>query len=190
MIGYERSPCYSSDSGRMPLTEAVVCEVQRINTILPLGVPHGALKVIYAINSIRDSNLFIHSFFFLLKDCQLGGFRIVKGAMIVPLHWVINRDTKLWGSDPLEFRPDRFLPPNEKRPDFFMPFQCGKRSCIGDQLGRQILFLATATILQRFRLKFPPGFHYSPLEMKPEYGFTLVPPPFKVCLIPRQNEHV
>lgn len=41
----ERMPCYATDADRMPWTEAVICEVQRIKTILPLGVPHGTLDV-------------------------------------------------------------------------------------------------------------------------------------------------
>jgi hypothetical protein len=40
-----RIPCYATDAERMPWTEATICEVQRIKTILPLGVPHGTLDV-------------------------------------------------------------------------------------------------------------------------------------------------
>ena len=45
VIGCARAPSYASDAKRMPYTDAVSCEVQRIRSILPLGVPHGTLEV-------------------------------------------------------------------------------------------------------------------------------------------------
>ncbi|KAI9561435.1 phm [Daphnia sinensis] len=174
-----RIPCYATDAKRMPWTEAVMCEVQRIKTILPLGVPHGTLD-----------------------DCELAGYRIPKGAMVVPVWWAINLDPTLW-PDPLRFRPERFLVRAShgewtlSKPDHFLPFQCGRRMCIGDELGKTIIFLFTVTLLQRFRLTFPPDFKdYQPVigpdgqqrtdDMPhPEYGFTLVPHPYPVALHPR-----
>lgn len=67
VIGAERAPCHDSDAGRMPLTEAVICEVQRLNTILPLGVPHGALQVTYLLLLLATRISFIHSFSFFLS---------------------------------------------------------------------------------------------------------------------------
>lgn len=119
----------------------------------------------------------------------MAGFRIAKGTMIVPLLWAVNRDPKLW-PDPLEFRPERFIDPDKgtlRKPDTFMPFQCGRRMCIGDELGRSIIFLFTVTLLQRFRLSFPEGFRWDPDRMKAEYGFTLVPPAHPVSLVPHQR---
>lgn len=170
--------CYATDAQRMPWTEAVICEVQRIKTILPLGVPHGTLD-----------------------DCELAGYRIPKGAMVVPVWWAMNLDPTLW-SDPLQFRPERFLVRASHgewtliKPDHFLPFQSGRRMCIGDELGKTIIFLFTVTLLQRFRLTFPPQFEdYQPVvapdgkrtdEMpRPDYGFTLVPHPYPVALHPR-----
>ena len=133
----------------------------------------------------------------MFKDCHLAGYRIPKGAMVVPVWWAMNLDPTLW-TDPLQFRPERFLVDVSDRsgtgaaewrlekPDCFMPFQCGRRMCIGDDLGRTVVFLFTVTLLQHFRLSFPPGFHYDiDGRMKPEYGFTLVPHPYPVAITPR-----
>ena len=136
-----------------------------------------AIHILYSIHS------FIHSFV-AKKDCELAGYRIPKGAMVVPVWWAMNLDPNLW-PQPLEFRPERFLSPDGRsviKPDAFMPFQCGRRMCIGDQLGRTIIFLFTVTLLQRFRLSFPAGFDYDLDRMTPEYGFTLVPRPYPVAL--------
>ena len=55
----------------------------------------------------------------------------------------------------------------------------GKRMCIGADLGRITVFLFTVSVLQRFRLDFPPGFNFD-TNQKPDYGFTLVPPPYRI----------
>ncbi|EFX85499.1 phm, putative ecdysteroid 25-hydroxylase, ecdysone biosynthesis [Daphnia pulex] len=163
-----RIPCYATDARRMPWTEATICEVQRLKTILPLGVPHGTLQ-----------------------DCELAGYRIPKGAMVVPVWWAMNLDPTLW-PEPLQFRPERFLEEEEEKwrvekPEHFLPFQCGRRMCIGDDLGRTLIFLFTVTLLQHFRLSFPPQFtDYSATNFpQPDYGFTLVPHPYPVALHPR-----
>jgi Cytochrome P450 len=57
--------------------------------------------------------------------------------------------------------------------------------CIGDELGRTIVFLFTATVLQQFRLSFPQDFRYD-WDQKPEYGFTLVPRPYRIAAQVRQ----
>ena len=108
--------------------------------------------------------------------------------MVVPLIGAMNRDPKLW-SEPEVFRPERFLVKDDvtgeiacRRPDYFMPFQCGRRMCIGEDMGRTVIFLFTVTLLQNFRLSFPHGFEYDLAKMRPEYGFTLVPHPYPVVL--------
>lgn len=108
--------------------------------------------------------------------------------MVVPLMDAMNRDPKLWPQAHV-FRPERFLSADAvtgeaacKRPEHLMPFQCGRRACIGEHMGRALVFLFTVTLLQRFRLAFPAGFSYDVDAMPPECGFTLVPRPFPVAL--------
>ena len=46
-----------SDMSRLPLTEAVIMEVQRVRNILPLGVPHGTLQVrLFRVRSESTAN--------------------------------------------------------------------------------------------------------------------------------------
>jgi len=162
VVGTGRLPSIT-DMGHLPWTEAAIMEIQRIRTILPLGVPHGTVQ-----------------------DCELGGYRIPKKTMIVPLWWAINLDPQLW-QDPHCFRPQRFLDAENRliKHDHFMPFQTGKRMCIGDELGRTTVFLFTCSVLQRFRLHFPDGFTYD-VDEKPEYGFTLVPKPYRIRVVQRR----
>lgn len=111
--------------------------------------------------------------------------------MVVPLIGAMNHDPALW-PEPEQFRPERFLVTDEstgelacRRPEHFMPFQCGRRACIGEDMGRTVIFLFTVTLLQHFRLAFPPGYEYDLAEMRPECGFTLVPRPYPVVLTPK-----
>jgi cytochrome P450 len=59
----------------------------------------------------------------------LAGYHIPKNTMVIPLLCAINTDPSLW-TDPLTFRPERFLdrssdPVSVCKPDYFMPFQTG-----------------------------------------------------------------
>ncbi len=53
--------------------------------------------------------------------------------------------------------------------------------CIGDELGRTVVFLFTAAVLQSLRLSLAPDCHYD-RNRRPEYGFTLVPRPYRIVV--------
>ncbi|XP_033220454.1 cytochrome P450 306a1 [Belonocnema kinseyi] len=141
-----------NDRPSLPRLEAAIAETQRIRSIVPLGFPHGCMK-----------------------DAVIEGYDIPKGTMIVPLQWAIHMDPKFW-PEPEIFRPARFLTEegNLAKPDAFMPFQSGKRICVGEELAKMILFLFTARILQSFFVSVPPG--SSPCT-DGECGITLTPKP-------------
>jgi cytochrome P450 len=69
-----------------------------------------------------------------------------------------HMDPKTWG-DPDCFRPERFL---DKTGDLVctenvIPFSLGKRSCLGEQLARQEIFLFLSRLLQQFQFLPPDG---------------------------------
>lgn len=64
---------------------------------------------------------------------------------------------------------------------FFFIFK-GKRMCLGDELGRMLLFLFGAGILHQFSLSIPGG---APVDLDGECGITLTPKPYKLHLVPR-----
>ncbi|XP_061712129.1 cytochrome P450 306a1 [Cydia pomonella] len=142
------------DSTRLPLLMAAICETQRIRSIVPVGIPHGCLQ-----------------------DTMLGGYKVPKGAMVIPLQWAMHMDPEAW-KDPEEFKPSRFISHDGSllKPQEFIPFQTGKRMCPGDELSRMISCGLVAKLFRRSRLRLasdPP----SEEDMKGKVGLTLTPPP-------------
>ncbi|XP_007444619.1 cytochrome P450 2J6-like isoform X1 [Python bivittatus] len=150
------------DRVRLPYTNAVIHEIQRITSIVPLGVAHKSIK-----------------------DVQLFGYQVPKNTMVfVNLHSA-HRDKSQW-KFPDEFTPSNFL--NEKgefvKPEAFLAFSAGPRVCLGENLARMQLFLFFTSILRNFQLLWPDK-SQAP-DFTPHFAITQSPSPFKVSLKCRQ----
>lgn len=109
--------------------------------------------------------------------------------MVIPLQWAVHMDAERW-PQPEHFRPERFIdePTGEFRvPDGagFLPFQTGKRACVGEELAHMMLFTFSAGILQAFRLRCDAT---AALNMAGECGITLAPPGCEIEFVPRRND--
>ncbi|KAG8175380.1 hypothetical protein JTE90_007391 [Oedothorax gibbosus] len=136
VLGTERFPTYQ-DKADMPYTEAAISEVLRWRTTLPM-------------NFLR----------YTLKDTELNGYFLPKCTNVLAVPHAIDHDEKLWGKDHEDYKPERFLSPDGKKvvkPEHFIPFSIGKRSCPGKSLAEIELFLYVAAILQKFEFFMPPG---------------------------------
>lgn len=151
-----------NDRTVMPRLEATIAEVQRIRSVTPLGFPRGTSE-----------------------DTKIAGYDVPGGAMVVPMQWAIHTDPAYW-QDPFEFRPDRFLAEDGTffKPESFLPFQNGKRVCVGEELARMILFLFAGRILRAFVVSVPAG---ETADLEGECGITLVPKPHRLVFIPRRR---
>ena len=138
-----------SDRPELPYAEAVVQEALRISTIAPFGLFHSALE-----------------------DTEIAGYTIPKDTLVIGNLYAVNNDPSVWDS-PKEFRPERFINPNGK---FTLgevpviPFGTGQRSCIGEQLARNELFLFTVRIFQNFRVK-------AASELRDDHNFAIAVAP-------------
>lgn len=96
--------------------------------------------------------------------------------MILPVQWAIHMNPKDW-PEPEKFNPNRFL--NEKgeyrTPSTFMPFQAGRRVCLGDEMAKMILYLFAANFLARFEFEADKD-----QKLDGVCGITLTPPDFKL----------
>ena len=90
----------------------------------------------------------------VIKEFELGGYRIPAGSNVVMSTWVVHRDPRYF-PDPEEFDPDRWLPEKaQKLPKFaYFPFGGGPRQCIGASFAMMEATLLLATIAQRFRFR-------------------------------------
>lgn len=88
------------------------------------------------------------------EDCEVGGYKILKGETAVILAYMIHRDVKYY-PNPEKFDPDRFLPENSKdrHPYAYIPFSAGRRNCIGQRFALMEEKVILANILKRFHIK-------------------------------------
>ncbi|XP_055331313.1 cytochrome P450 2B15-like [Paramacrobiotus metropolitanus] len=145
------------DRVKLPYTEAVVREIQRLGNVAPFGV-------------LRCN----------LEETTLLGYRIPKRSFILPNFLAVNMDPKLW-DNPESFQPERFLDKHGKvtEPPYFMPFSIGKRACVGEALARMEIFLFFANILQKFRLEAPKDYKLPGINQK-IVRISSEPVPFKI----------
>ncbi|XP_026470621.1 probable cytochrome P450 304a1 [Ctenocephalides felis] len=134
VVGRGRLPNLD-DRPHMPYTESCLRETMRIETLVPLNLPHRAQT-----------------------DTSLNGYNIPKNTMVITNLWSIHHDSDIWG-DPEVFRPERFLDSRGllKKKDITLPFGAGKRLCAGETFARQNMFLMFASLVQNFIFSPAPG---------------------------------
>ncbi|GAB4860872.1 cytochrome P450 [Ancistrocladus abbreviatus] len=144
------------DLPQLTYFQAVIKEVFRLHPSTPLSLPRMAAE-----------------------SCEINNYYIPKGSTILINVWAISRDPEVW-TDPLEFRPSRFLPGGErpnvdiKGNDFeVIPFGAGRRICAGLSLGLRMVQLLTATLVHAFDWELADGQVPEKLNMDEAYGLTL-----------------
>ncbi|XP_026544121.1 cytochrome P450 2J6-like [Notechis scutatus] len=150
------------DRKKLPYTNAVIHEIQRVSNVTPLGLPHAPIQ-----------------------DVQLFGYKIPKDTMVLVNIQSAHHDESQW-KFPNEFNPSNFL--NEEgefvKPEAFLAFSAGPRVCLGENLARMELFFFFTSILRNFQLLWPDK-SQAP-DFTPHFGVTQSPSRFKVLLKYRQ----
>ncbi|ODM89540.1 Cytochrome P450 1A5 [Orchesella cincta] len=82
----------------LPYTEAIILETLRLSSIAPLGVPHR-----------------------MIGDTIFHGYFLPKDVTVIAGLYTIHHDSKIWGKDVNEFRPERFLN-EDKTPSILQTF--------------------------------------------------------------------
>ncbi|ODN00935.1 Methyl farnesoate epoxidase [Orchesella cincta] len=146
-----------NDRPSMPYTTALIDEILRYSSITPGGVQHRATE-----------------------DKEFKGYLIEKDTWIFPNLHHLHHNPAIWG-DPETFRPERFLTEDGKfkKNENLIPFQIGRRQCVGESLARNTIFLFLANIFRSFTISFDPS---APEPSLDPVGLILTPQPFSVVM--------
>ncbi|KAB2063924.1 hypothetical protein ES319_A10G251900v1 [Gossypium barbadense] len=117
-----------TDLPRLDYVQNVISETLRLTPAVPLLIPH--------VSSDR---------------CNVLGYNIPKGTILLVNVWAIHRDPKVW-DEATSFKPERFENGRIKGCKT-MPFGLGRRGCPGMDLGQRIVGLALGSLIQCFEWK-------------------------------------
>lgn len=163
VVGNDRLPSFE-DRESLPYVRACVEETLRWRHIAPGGVPHATLQ----------------------EDHYMG-YRIPKGATVLPAYWTMHLDESVYAS-PWVFQPERWLGKPEGR-----HFGFGRRVCTGRFIARNSLFLLLARLLWAFDIKHAvdkkTGQRIEVDDMAFGSGFVSKPNHFPAVFEPRSSRH-
>lgn len=116
------------DRSRMPYTEAVILEVLRM--IASPIVPHVASQ-----------------------DSTVGGYHVAKDTLLFLNNYELSMSAELW-HEPERFEPERFLKEGRVcKPEHFLPFGAGRRSCMGYKLVQFVTFAVLTSTVQHYEMR-------------------------------------
>jgi cytochrome P450 len=143
----------AGDLPNLPYTLAVIEETMRLYPPVPMTV-----RVAF-------------------EQTELGGTPIPKGNLIFIVIRNIHRHPAYW-PDPLEFRPERFLPENKTslNRNAYMPFLSGPHMCIGNHFALMEGQLLLAMMVQKYDVSEAPiqsDEGKMAITMRPRYGMPV-----------------
>ncbi|CAG5121132.1 unnamed protein product [Candidula unifasciata] len=162
-----------ADRANMPYMQAVLLELLRYISHVPLAVPH-----------------------YTIRDTCVQGIHVPKDMTVYINLWSVHHHPADW-DQPWTFLPERFLDqtgqllplssPTRKR---LLMFGAGRRVCLGEILAKNSLFLFAAALVQNFRFvssaKDERSGQLPPVDPRTyEMGLVLHPRPFQLRAIPR-----
>ncbi|CAL1687955.1 unnamed protein product [Lasius platythorax] len=160
VIGPNRLPNLD-DRVKMPFTEAVLMETQRMWLVTPVIGPRR-----------------------VLDDTTLGGYTIPKNVTVLMNIHHNNMSRELF-PEPEQFKPERHLNENGtyRMDENVILFGKGKRRCPGEALARSALFLLFVGVMQKYSLLPVPG----EKSIKAEFtsGLIISPKPYNMLIVPR-----
>lgn len=119
-----------SDRNQMPYTDAVVFEALRLFAS-PI-FPHVANQ-----------------------DTSIGGYFVEKDSVVFFNNYNLCMSPELW-DEPTKFKPERFVKDGQVvKPEHFLPFSVGRRSCMGYKIIQYVSFAIIANCLNHFNLTPP-----------------------------------
>ncbi|KAA1476627.1 cytochrome P450 [Dentipellis sp. KUC8613] len=169
VVGHSRVPTFA-DFEHLPYIQAIVRESLRWRTTVPLGLPHRSLQ-----------------------DDWYKDMFIPKGTICIANVQYMNRDPEVFGPDPADFNPGRYLDenggikPNSVEDHWSLGF--GRRNCLGRFVGSNSLFIDIAILLWAAKISRAKD-DVGPLDLDGfvDDGMVIHPVPFRCEIKPRFSD--
>uniref|UniRef100_A0A803LW81 Cytochrome P450 n=2 Tax=Chenopodium quinoa TaxID=63459 RepID=A0A803LW81_CHEQI len=150
---YNTKIILDSHFSELPYLQAIVKEALRLHPTAPLLLPRR-----------------------VVKDVEIDGFQLPKGAMLMVNAWSIGRDPQIW-TNPDSFIPERFLgSENDVTSQFnqLFTFGAGKKICPGMNLAIRMISLMLGNLISSFNWKLEEiGDIQQVLDLDDIYGITI-----------------
>jgi cytochrome P450 len=143
------------DLPRLRYTEMVIKEAMRLYPLYPISARRA------------------------VQDCEIGGYFVPAGTILVMSAWLMHRDARYFDR-PNEFDPDRWLDTiSTQLPKYaYFPFGGGPRYCVVKPYAMMEMALIIATIAQKYQLRLSPKHSVKPHEssngLQPKDGLQVV----------------
>ncbi|KAH6916318.1 O-methylsterigmatocystin oxidoreductase [Coprinopsis sp. MPI-PUGE-AT-0042] len=171
VVGTDRLP-NAGDIERLPYLQAIMKEVARWHTVVPLSTPRAtAGEDIYK------------------------GFRIPAKTVVLSNAWAILHDPEVF-ENPMEFNPERYLKDGKINPDVLDPedvaFGYGRRICPGRHMSNIAIPVIFASLLSCFDIKPATDENGQPIPVRYDVPSKLiaVPRPYQCEITPRSERRV
>ncbi|KAJ7052152.1 cytochrome P450 [Mycena amicta] len=169
VLGHGNLPTFA-DQSSLPYVAALVKEVLRWRSILPIAAPH-----------------------YVAVEDEYRGYRIPAGSVVIGNTWALLNDKDVY-PDPEAFKPERFVLDGKPNPEIRDPetaaFGFGRRICPGKHLATTSIFISVASILATLKIEKCVDEHGNTIEPTYDYfpGLISTPLPFKCSITPRSRE--
>ncbi|TFK92570.1 cytochrome P450 [Polyporus arcularius HHB13444] len=169
VVGPDRLPDFS-DQESLVYVNAVVKELLRWHSVLPLGIPHCTME-----------------------DDTLDGYFVPAGTVILTNVWACMRDPEMY-EEPEEFRPERFIRDGKLDPTVRDPatiaFGFGRRICPGRYFAQAGLFITIASLLHVFDITPALDDQGRPIQLEHGMteGLTAQPDDLRCTIKPRSTQ--
>jgi hypothetical protein len=166
VVGTSRLPTFG-DRENLPYINNIVYEAQRWHPIIPMGFPHVANE-----------------------EDTISGYRIPKGALLLPAIWWFTRDPKVYHNAE-QFKPERYSAPYNEPLPTDISFGFGRRVCPGRHLADAMLYLTFVQVLAIFNIQPAQKEDGQMCELTHSFAPGIISGvcPFRITITPRTVEH-
>jgi len=166
VVGNDRLPGFE-DREHLPYINAITLEALRWHSVVPNSIPH----------RVTEDNVF-------------NGYFIPKGALVMSNIWQMNHDPEVY-SDPMSFKPERFLGPKPEMDPREACFGFGRRICPGRVLADASVFISCAMALAVFSIsKYSEDGVIVEPDTEQNSGTISHPSTFRCIISPRSDKAV